>query len=401
MVLEAVLYFALGFLCAGLITLAVSPVIWNRAVTLTQRRFENSVPMTVNEIQAEKDRLRAEFAMELRRTEMELDEERNKTSLSRNDLARTRDKTNALERSASSYKEAIRELENKAHEANLRLEDKERQLSNISDEQDKLSREYSNRLEELSRLRDELSKTDKKLTESQISISERDERIRKLKDRVAALGTSEDDRVEKIETLQQEVRSIKSDLKEEKAKLRKTETEKRKLEKNSERTHKQLNAMEEKPLDPSTGVNPQTLGLQKLEEELKRERTRRIDLEMQLASEVLQAQAHVEHNTSENDGVLKAAKTEVETLKRQIETLKARTQSEIQPDHDLSNLKAQMDTLAAKMVVIAAKTEGDTSKIHTILSNGEEKFTTGHNPAENDLASRIRREMDKEHGATT
>ncbi len=62
---EGVLYFVLGFLAAALLALMVSPAIWNRAVTLTRRRIESSVPLTLNEVQADKDQLRAEFAMSI------------------------------------------------------------------------------------------------------------------------------------------------------------------------------------------------------------------------------------------------------------------------------------------------------------------------------------------------
>ena len=71
--LESGLFFALGFLCATLLTLMVAPAIWRRAVVLTQKRIENSVPLTLNEIQADKDQMRAEFAMNMRRLEVEME----------------------------------------------------------------------------------------------------------------------------------------------------------------------------------------------------------------------------------------------------------------------------------------------------------------------------------------
>ncbi len=59
MALEVILYFVLGFFVAGLLALMVSPVIWNRAVELTRQKIESSVPLSINEIQADKDQLRA------------------------------------------------------------------------------------------------------------------------------------------------------------------------------------------------------------------------------------------------------------------------------------------------------------------------------------------------------
>ena len=61
--IEAIIYCGAGFLIAALIGVAVAPLIHNRAVRLTLRRLENSIPQSMAEIQADKDLLRAEFAL--------------------------------------------------------------------------------------------------------------------------------------------------------------------------------------------------------------------------------------------------------------------------------------------------------------------------------------------------
>lgn len=70
MVIEYAMYFALGFFAAGLIALAIGPAIWNRAVRLTRRRIEAATPVTLSEFRADKDKLRAEHAITVRRLEM-------------------------------------------------------------------------------------------------------------------------------------------------------------------------------------------------------------------------------------------------------------------------------------------------------------------------------------------
>jgi hypothetical protein len=67
---EALLYMAIGFLAASLLTIAIMPLIHERAVRLTVRRLENGLPLSIAEIQAEKDALRADFALSTRRLEM-------------------------------------------------------------------------------------------------------------------------------------------------------------------------------------------------------------------------------------------------------------------------------------------------------------------------------------------
>ena len=68
--MQSVLFFVLGFLSAGLISLIIAPAVWRRAAFLTRKRIEASVPLTLAEIQADKDRMRAEFAMATRRLEI-------------------------------------------------------------------------------------------------------------------------------------------------------------------------------------------------------------------------------------------------------------------------------------------------------------------------------------------
>ena len=70
--IQSILFFTLGFLCAGFLALMVAPAIWRRAVALTRKRIEASVPLSLAEIQADKDRMRAEFAMATRRLEMNI-----------------------------------------------------------------------------------------------------------------------------------------------------------------------------------------------------------------------------------------------------------------------------------------------------------------------------------------
>ena len=74
------MYVALGFLLASLLALMVAPAFWRRAVRLTNRRIEMTMPMSASDIQADKDQLRAEFAIELRRVEVALEKARDKAA---------------------------------------------------------------------------------------------------------------------------------------------------------------------------------------------------------------------------------------------------------------------------------------------------------------------------------
>jgi hypothetical protein len=68
--IESSMYFGIGLLFGALIGLVLIPLIHARAVRLTTRRLEAVLPESMAEVQAEKDLLRAEFAMSTRRLEM-------------------------------------------------------------------------------------------------------------------------------------------------------------------------------------------------------------------------------------------------------------------------------------------------------------------------------------------
>ena len=77
--IEPIMFFGLGLLTASLIVLTFVPLVHNRAVRLTMRRIEASMPESMTEIQADKDQLRAEFAMSTRRLEITVQELKAKT----------------------------------------------------------------------------------------------------------------------------------------------------------------------------------------------------------------------------------------------------------------------------------------------------------------------------------
>jgi chromosome segregation ATPase len=87
------MYIGIGFLFAGLLVIGVIPLVHARAVRLTRRRLEAVTPMSLAEIQAEKDQLRAEFAMTTRRLEMSVEEMKAKTN---NQLAEIGKKSEAI-----------------------------------------------------------------------------------------------------------------------------------------------------------------------------------------------------------------------------------------------------------------------------------------------------------------
>src|SRR5215207_1586188 len=151
--IEPIMYFGLGFLIASLLGLVIVPLVHARAVRLTARRLEAATPVSMTEIQADKDQLRAEFAMSTRRLEMSVDQLKAKTTSQLAELGKKTDAINrlkaelgektatifALEARDKAVKEQLRATEEEfaaktqsLREAEQALKDKQLELAKIN-----------------------------------------------------------------------------------------------------------------------------------------------------------------------------------------------------------------------------------------------------------------------------
>src|SRR5215510_1466919 len=94
--IEPIMYVAIGYLISTLLGLAIVPLVHNRAVRLTTKRLDAATPLSMAEIQADKDQLRAEFAMSARRLEMSVEQLKAKTTSQLADLGKKSDAINRM-----------------------------------------------------------------------------------------------------------------------------------------------------------------------------------------------------------------------------------------------------------------------------------------------------------------
>jgi chromosome segregation ATPase len=92
----SLMYMGIGFLFAALTLVAVIPSIHDRAVRLTTSRLRATLPQSMEEIEANKDLLRAEFAMSTCRFEKWLDQLKHKSADQLVELGKRADVINRL-----------------------------------------------------------------------------------------------------------------------------------------------------------------------------------------------------------------------------------------------------------------------------------------------------------------
>lgn len=78
-VIEYALIFGLGFMAAALLVMLVAPAVHQRIVVYTENRLKATMPLSPQEIRAQKDMVRAVYAAENARTQHELTREREKS----------------------------------------------------------------------------------------------------------------------------------------------------------------------------------------------------------------------------------------------------------------------------------------------------------------------------------
>lgn len=76
--IESLMLCGIGLLAGCLLMLLFFPLVHRRAVRLTKRDLAATTPMTINEMQADKDQLRAQFAVSVRKLELRMEEMRAK-----------------------------------------------------------------------------------------------------------------------------------------------------------------------------------------------------------------------------------------------------------------------------------------------------------------------------------
>ena len=126
--------FILGFLVAGLLTLLFLPAYGRRATRLAQRRLEMVMPLSMEEIVAERDQLRAEFAAEHRRVEQRAEAIETRHALALGELGRRDSLIGSLEAELADTKRA-------AIEAHIRLEHASRETREAQAELAAVSKE--------------------------------------------------------------------------------------------------------------------------------------------------------------------------------------------------------------------------------------------------------------------
>jgi chromosome segregation ATPase len=156
--IETIMYFGIGFLVASLLGLLFIPLVHNRAVRLTMKRLEASTPLSITEIRADKDQLRAEFAVSTRRLEMRIEKLKAQTTTQLAELGKKADAINQLKKELAENKVTNLALEARTKTLRDQLRASEEELQTKSNALLEADRQLADNQAELAKMWAELGK---------------------------------------------------------------------------------------------------------------------------------------------------------------------------------------------------------------------------------------------------
>lgn len=185
------MYIALGLLTAGLLALAIAPAIWRRADRLARARVESDLPLSLTEIQAEKDQLRAGFAVSARRLEMKVEQLEANANGQLLEISRSRTEIARLEADRNAKAETIEALEARGAELVSELRAAELRITEANAEISRRDNSLAEQKAAITGLEAELAKAQVLTEEQKMELVARDTTIGNLNDSLAASKAAE------------------------------------------------------------------------------------------------------------------------------------------------------------------------------------------------------------------
>lgn len=369
---QSVLFFALGFLSAVFLVSLIAPAVWRRAVVLTRRRLEASLPLTQAEIQADKDRVRAEYAMTTRRLEITVKNLQEKVAEQLVEIARGHEALKGLAVETRDKNQALSDLQTK----NAELRQREEDLHRLSEKHAQAERALEKRALELQKLEQMYDDASFSSSNRQIELVARESELEKLASDIALLKGQRKEADRHSQEIASESKAAREALKVEKKKTAE-------FEKKVERLLATLADREEK--------------LDRRERDLARMRER--SKETAVANGVARLTAGSDAKSDDVDKAIAKLEADRERLEARLTAL-ARENKRLKTDLADSGtampesagdaragagLREQMNALAAEVVNLTMKLEGPDSPIAKALASDGQQNGRGIS-----LADRVR-----------
>jgi chromosome segregation ATPase len=377
--IEPIMYFGIGFLVAALIGLVIVPLVHGRAVRLTMRRLEAATPLSMAEIQADKDQLRAEFAMSTRRLEMSVEQLKTKTTSQLAELGKKGDAINRLKAELGEKTATIFALEarDKALRDQVRSSEEEFAVktANVHDAE----RALADKQNELAKLMGELDERSVLADSQKIEIVAFRTQVEALKDRLSDAENEVNATEDRVALERIELKEATHELSEERGRVENLGRRVAELEQHlvaqtteAEILGRRAQDMENRLTDQSRQLTQSEFELGQLRDQIETARKTEADLRAtiggidgrtnaatsELKAERAQLQSELDRTKDERDRLSR----ELASFKREAE----QTWSSERVENAL--LRERINDVAAEVARLASALEGPNSPIDAILA---------------------------------
>jgi chromosome segregation ATPase len=377
--IEPIMYFGIGFLVAALIGLIVVPLVHNRAVRLPWRRLEAATPLSMAEIQADKDQLRAEFAMSTRRLEMSVEQLKAKSTSQLAELGKKGDAINRLKIELGEKTAAIFALEARDKALRDQLRTTEEEFSVKTSTMHEAQRALGDKEADLSRMMAALDERSTIAESQKVEIAALETQVEALKARLDAATNDLKLVEERRDAERVELKAATQELLDERGRVENLSRQAAELEQHLAVQRKEAELLGRRAQELETRLGEQSRLLNQSEFELKHLR-QEMEAAHHVEGELRTRIIELEGRASSSSQSLKAenarlqamaaqVKEERDRLARDLATMKRETE-EAWASERVENalLRERINDVAAEVARLASALEGPNSPIESLLA---------------------------------
>ena len=405
------MFFGIGFLAASLFGLVLIPLVHNRAVRLTMKRLEAATPLSMAEIQADKDQLRAEFAMSTRRLELSVEQMKSKTTSQLAELGKKTDAINRLKVELGEKTAAIFALEAREKALRDQLHTTEGEFSVKIGSLREAERSLADKEAELAKLSADLDERSVHADSQRIEVVAFRTQVEALKDRIRDYEKDAREIGDRLDRERKEASAATNELTEERGKVQLLDDRVGQLERalvaqttEAEILGRRVQELETRLADQMKVLAEREYECNQLRDKVTAAQKTEADLRAEIASTETRHRSATENLKSEKSQVADqlvraqdaqaAAQNDLAALKREAE------QSWAAERVENALLRERINDIAAEIARLTAALEGQASPIEAMLAGqpidanggafGDAKSAAGPGESRGNLADRIR-----------
>jgi chromosome segregation ATPase len=379
--IEPIMFFAIGFLVASLFGLVLIPLVHNRAVRLTMRRLEAATPLSMAEIQADKDQLRAEFAMSTRRLELSVEQMKAKTTSQLAELGKKTDAINRLKVDLGEKTAAIFSLEARERALKDQLQATESEHSVKIGSLREAERMLSEKQGELARLASDLNERSSTADSQRVEATALKVQVEALKERVTSHEREAEEIADRITRERKEATAATAELNEERGKVEKLSDRVMQLERalvvqttEAEVLGRRVQELETRMTDQIKLLSEREVEITQLRDKITANDKTETDLRSELTSAANRTRSATENLVKEKSLVedqLAQSKAERTKLQLEIASMKREAEQTWAADRvENALLRERINDIAAEIARLTVALDGADSPIESLLAGG-------------------------------